>query len=71
MKLNNHNIFQTLRGSSPILNSSWQRFEEENRVAIYVKFSLCIINLSLCHEDIWGSGGIASPFLTSARDGAE
>jgi hypothetical protein len=26
--------------------------------------SLCLINLSPCHEDIYGSGGIAPPFLT-------
>jgi hypothetical protein len=25
----------------------------------------------LCHEDIWGSGGIAAPFLTSAVDGGK
>jgi hypothetical protein len=24
---------------------------------------------ALCHEDIWESGGIAPPFLTSALDG--
>jgi hypothetical protein len=23
----------------------------------------------LCHEDMWGSGGIAPPFLASALDG--
>jgi hypothetical protein len=27
------------------------------------KLSLCLINLALCHEDIWGSGGIAPPFF--------
>jgi hypothetical protein len=27
--------------------------------------------LSLCHEDIWGSEGIAPPFLTPALDGGE
>jgi hypothetical protein len=26
---------------------------------------------ALYHEDMWGSGGIASPFLTSALDGGE
>jgi hypothetical protein len=31
-----------------------------------VKLSLCLISSALCHEDIWGSGGIAPPFLTSA-----
>jgi hypothetical protein len=30
------------------------------------------VNLSLlCHEDIWESGGIAPPFLTSVLDGGE
>jgi hypothetical protein len=29
------------------------------------------IEFFLCHEDLWGSGGIASPFLTSAVDGGE
>jgi hypothetical protein len=33
--------------------------------------SLCLINYSLCHEDIWGGGGIAPTFLTSALDGGE
>jgi hypothetical protein len=27
--------------------------------------------LSMSHEDIWGSGGIAPPFLTSAQDAGE
>jgi hypothetical protein len=36
-----------------------------------VKLSLCLISLALCHEDIWGSGGIATPFLTSALVGGE
>jgi hypothetical protein len=27
--------------------------------------------LNVCHEDIWGSGGILPPFLTSALDGDE
>jgi hypothetical protein len=36
-----------------------------------VKLSLCLINSALCHEDIWGGGGIAPPFLTSALDGGE
>jgi hypothetical protein len=38
---------------------------------IKVKFSLCLINYALCHEDIWRSGGISPPFLTSALDGGE
>jgi hypothetical protein len=36
-----------------------------------VKLSVCLINWALCHEDIWGSGDIAPPFLTSALDGDE
>jgi hypothetical protein len=41
------------------------------RTSKKVKFSLCLIILALCHEDVWGSGGIASPFLTSALYGGE
>jgi hypothetical protein len=33
--------------------------------------SLCLIDQALCHEDIWASGGITPPFLTSALDGGE
>jgi hypothetical protein len=36
-----------------------------------VKLSLCLINYTLCHEDIWRSGGIAPLQLTSALDGGE
>jgi hypothetical protein len=36
-----------------------------------VKLFLFLISYALCHEDIWGSGGIAPPFLTSAIDGGE
>jgi hypothetical protein len=36
-----------------------------------VKLSLCIIKQALCHEDIWGSGGITPLFLTLALDGGE
>jgi hypothetical protein len=32
------------------------------------KLSICFINQALCHEDIWDSGGIAPPFMTSALD---
>jgi hypothetical protein len=28
-----------------------------------------VLNWALCHEDIWGSGSTAPPFLTSALDG--
>jgi hypothetical protein len=30
-----------------------------------------VLNLSLCHEDVRWSGGIALPFLTTALDGGE
>jgi hypothetical protein len=36
-----------------------------------VNLSLRLINWELCHEDIWGSGGVAPPFLTSALHGGE
>jgi hypothetical protein len=29
---------------------------------------LCLINYALRHEDVWGSGWIAPPFLTSELD---
>jgi hypothetical protein len=38
---------------------------------VKVKLSLCSISSALCHEDVWGSGGTAPPFLTSAVDGGE
>jgi hypothetical protein len=31
----------------------------------------CLISSAICREDIWGSEGIAPPFLTSALDGCE
>jgi hypothetical protein len=34
------------------------------------KLSLCLISYALCDEDVWGSEGIAPPFLTSALDGS-
>jgi hypothetical protein len=36
-----------------------------------VKFSLCLINQVPFHEDVWGSGGITPPFLTSVLEGGE
>jgi hypothetical protein len=36
-----------------------------------VKLSLCLSSRALCHEDIWGSGGRAPNFLTTALDGGE
>jgi hypothetical protein len=38
---------------------------------VKVKLSLCLLNEVLSHEDVWGSGGIAPPFLISALDGGE
>jgi hypothetical protein len=32
---------------------------------------LCLINLTLCHEDVWQIGGIPPSFLTSALDEGE
>jgi hypothetical protein len=36
-----------------------------------IKFSLCLINQALCHEDIWGNGSITPPFLNSTLDEGE
>jgi hypothetical protein len=38
-----------------------------------LRLSLCLIHYTLCNESnrIWGSGGIAPPFLTLAIDGGE
>jgi hypothetical protein len=33
---------------------------------VQVKLSLWLVSEAVCHEDIWGSGGIAPSFLTSA-----
>jgi hypothetical protein len=38
-------------------------------IRIKVKLSLCC--QAQCHLDIWGSGGIAPPFLTLALDRGE
>jgi hypothetical protein len=38
---------------------------------VKIRFSLCLINYAPHHEDIWGSGGIAPPLLTSTLDGGE
>jgi hypothetical protein len=47
------------------------RRHQSFRSYAYGKVFLCLISSALCHEDIWGSEGIASPFLTSALDGGE
>jgi hypothetical protein len=36
-----------------------------------VNLSVCLISKTLCHEDVWGSGGIPPPFITSALLGGE
>jgi hypothetical protein len=33
-----------------------------------VKLSLCLINYAPRHEEVWESGGIVPPFLTTALD---
>jgi hypothetical protein len=33
------------------------------------KLFLCFSSQAPCHEDVWGNGGIAPPFLTLALDG--
>jgi hypothetical protein len=43
-------------------------FKVDMKVKENVKFSLWLINYTLCHEDILGSGDITAPFLTSALD---
>jgi hypothetical protein len=45
--------------------------EETKLKETKVKLSLCLISYALCHEDAWGTGGIAPPFLTSALDGGD
>jgi hypothetical protein len=32
---------------------------------------VAVLNLAPHHEDVWGSGGVASPLLTSTPDGGE
>jgi hypothetical protein len=38
---------------------------------VQVQLSRCLSNQALPLEEMWGNGGIASPFLTSALDGVE
>jgi hypothetical protein len=42
-----------------------------SRVPYVLLCSVKKVKLSLCHEDIWGSGDTAPPFLPSALDGGE
>jgi hypothetical protein len=58
-------MVQVLSGKLRAVND-WQSSYTDK-----VNFSLCLINEALCNEDIWGSGGIAPPFLTSVLDGGE
>jgi hypothetical protein len=48
-----------------------QNIRYPREVKLKVKLSLCLINYASRHEDVWGSGGKAPPFLTSALDGVE
>jgi hypothetical protein len=48
------------------LESIWKEVKEKRKVK-----SLCLINEALYHYNIWGSGGIAPPFLTSTLVGSE
>jgi hypothetical protein len=41
------------------------------RFTTKVHLSLCLIDQAVCHEDIWGSGGIVPPVLTKALDGGQ
>jgi hypothetical protein len=61
----------------------WTHTKWKERVRNFVTNALCPplcdassipranVKLFLCHEGVWGSGGIAPPFLTSALDGGE
>jgi hypothetical protein len=40
-------------------------------VMVKVKLPLGLINSALNREDVWGSGCIAPPFLTSLLDGVQ
>jgi hypothetical protein len=50
-----------------LLKRRWTSTE----LQVKVKLSLCLINYALCHEDLWGTGVITPPFLTSAPDAGE
>jgi hypothetical protein len=36
----------------------------KRKILLKAKLSLCLVNCSLRHEDVWGSAGIAPLFLT-------
>jgi hypothetical protein len=40
-------------------------------IQVKIKLSQRLINETLYHEDVWGSGGIVPLFLASAPDGGE
>jgi hypothetical protein len=44
---------------------------EEPQTDEKIKLCICTNNLAPFLEDVWGSGGISPPFLTSALDGYE
>jgi hypothetical protein len=58
------------RHASPTLFSFFEIFRLKIYKKVKLKLSLCLINYALRHENVWGSGGIAPVFLTSALDGA-
>jgi hypothetical protein len=49
----------------------WLSQHSTSQACRKAKLSLGLINWESCHKDIWGSGGIAPPFVTSALDGDE
>jgi hypothetical protein len=62
-----HSLLHTLHTPSVFLCVSLHQFYKYGKV----KLSLCLINLVLCHEDVWRSGDIAPTFLSSALHGGE
>jgi hypothetical protein len=54
-----------------LLASRWKchlGFHNSQSDILEVKLSLCLANYAPRHEYVWGSGGMAQPFLTSAAD---
>jgi hypothetical protein len=46
-------------------------FHNSQTDLLEVKLSLCLVNYAPRHEYVWGSGGMAQPFLTSSVDGGK
>jgi hypothetical protein len=55
------------------LNGLFQRVMPLERIQLrrFMNERQSFIKLPLCHEDVWESGGIAPPFLTSVLGGGE